>query len=296
MVTGAQLRAAGLTPGHVARLVADKVLLRLRRDLLVDAAAWHSRPPWERHTLRARGTLRSLDPDGSKGLALSHHSALAVLGLALFAVDNNAHLVRTKPGRGHRSRGVQIHARVDAEHVTEVDGLRVVRAATAVAQVAALSGIPAGLVAADSALREKMCTTDDLRTLVDWSGVRRGRPAVRAVAELADGRRESAGESRAAWSMHLLSIRAVPQVTITTQQNEFVARVDFLLRDHRVIVEFDGMGKYGEASALRGEKRREDALRSLGYVVVRLTWEDLDDLTAVRTKIEAAIRIAGPRR
>jgi very-short-patch-repair endonuclease len=53
-----------------------------------------------------------------------------------------------------------------------------------------------------------------------------------------------------------------------------------VFRAQRTIVEFDGLIKYGGADgrqALVDEKRREDALRSLGYQVVRLTWRDLYD-------------------
>lgn len=57
-----------------------------------------------------------------------------------------------------------------------------------------------------------------------------------------------------------------------------VGRVDFLFRAQRTVVEFDGLIKYAGAEgrqALIDEKRREDALRSLGHQVVRLTWRDL---------------------
>jgi very-short-patch-repair endonuclease len=51
-----------------------------------------------------------------------------------------------------------------------------------------------------------------------------------------------------------------------------------LLPALRVVVEFDGAVKYQGAdgrNALIREKRREDALRALGYRVVRLTWSEL---------------------
>lgn len=69
-----------------------------------------------------------------------------------------------------------------------------------------------------------------------------------------------------------------PQVEIRDERGNFVARVDFLFRAQRTVVEFDGLVKYGGANgrqALVDEKRREDALRSLGYQVVRLIWRDL---------------------
>lgn len=68
--------------------------------------------------------------------------------------------------------------------------------------------------------------------------------AVRAVADLADGRMESAGESRTRWIMRLCGLpEPEPQVTVHGRIGQR-ARVDFLFRDQRTIVEFDGMLKY----------------------------------------------------
>lgn len=288
VVTGRQLREAGISPGQVAQLVASGLLLRLRRDVLVDAERWKAAPHWERHAIRASGVQRSLDPHGAGRLALSHHSSAAVRGISLYGVDDDAHLCRLTPGRCYRSKALQVHAPVDPERASRVDGLLALDAAPSVLQVAARSGPVAGLVAADSALRQSLCTPEDLRALIPWSHLRHGRRRVEMVVELADGRRESAGESRTAWALHLLGYDdAVPQAVIRTPLGEFVARVDFLLG--RVVIEFDGMGKYTEPATLRAEKRREDALRALGYEVVRLTWADLDDLSVVRTKIATAL-------
>lgn len=288
IVTARQLKDAGLTTNQIARLVAQGRLLRLRRDVLVDAAWWRTLSAWERHVPRARGVLRSLDPEGAGGLALSHHSALALHGVALHGVDDDVHLVRTTPGRGHRSTLLQVHAPIGDDHLGSVSDLPAVRPAPAVLQVAAAFGVEAGLVAADHALRERTCTREDLQKSLDLCSLGAGRPSAAVVVGHADGRHESAGESRTAWALHLLGYRdAQPQVTIRTPQGEFVARVDFLLG--RVVIEFDGMAKYDDASVLRAEKRREDALRSLGYQVVRITWADLTDLPALRRRIDTAL-------
>lgn len=44
-----------------------------------------------------------------------------------------------------------------------------------------------------------------------------------------------------------------------------------------MLIEFDGTVKYtdGGSDALFREKRREDRIRALGYVVVRVIWADL---------------------
>jgi very-short-patch-repair endonuclease len=95
---------------------------------------------------------------------------------------------------------------------------------------------------------------------------------------LVDGRSESVGETRLRVLLRVAGIRVEPQVTIRDIAGESVARVDFLVEGTRVVVEFDGKVKYsdGGADALFAEKRREDRLRRMGYVVVRVTWSDLD--------------------
>ena len=84
---------------------------------------------------------------------------------------------------------------------------------------------------------------------------------------------------------------------IRDETGTVIARVDFLFQAQRVVVEFDGAVKYGGAAqrgqmALIAEKRREDAIRRLGYVVVRLTWADLASPERVRALILAAMRTA----
>jgi very-short-patch-repair endonuclease len=82
-----------------------------------------------------------------------------------------------------------------------------------------------------------------------------------------------------------------PQVVICDNRRRFVGRVDFLFRAERTVVEFDGLVKYAGADgrqALVDEKRREDALRSLGYQVVRLTWRDLHDPASVKHLVSKA--------
>jgi very-short-patch-repair endonuclease len=67
---------------------------------------------------------------------------------------------------------------------------------------------------------------------------------------------------------------------------------DFLIDGTRVIVEFDGRGKYDDPTVLFAEKQREDELRRLGYVVVRLTWEDLSRPEQVRRRLAAAVALS----
>lgn len=300
VVTTEQLRAVGLASADVRVLTNDGMLLRLRRSVLVDRQWWERSAPWERHAVRARGFALALGASDAsptpRPLALSHHSALAVHGVSVHGVDDLVHMCRLDGRRGHRSDGLQLHGPVQPAMTTAVDGLVTVVPALACLQVASVFGAEAGLVCTDSALRTGVCTMDELRVLNRHPQLRTGGRLVRLVTELADGRRESAGESRSAWVAHQLGFpRLVPQVVIRDEHGVVVARVDFVVEGARVVVEFDGMLKYDAPGVLAAEKAREDRLRELGYEVVRLTWDDLNRPAVVRAKLRAALERAAQR-
>lgn len=105
--------------------------------------------------------------------------------------------------------------------------------------------------------------------------------ARRAVAQ-ASPTAESPGESRCRLILIQLGLSVVPQFTIRDPHGRFIGRVDFFLPDLGVVVEFDGDSKYavaagGAQQALIAEKGRENAIRRLGYGIVRVTWKDLQD-------------------
>jgi hypothetical protein len=118
----------------------------------------------------------------------------------------------------------------------------------------------------------------------------------RLVLRLADGRCESAGESRA-W--HLFWAQGlpmpIPQLEIRDGRGRVVARVDFAWPELGVFLEFDGKVKYerflkqGEspADAVLREKRREELICGItGWRCIRITWADLHhpERTAARIR------------
>ena len=118
------------------------------------------------------------------------------------------------------------------------------------------------------------------------------RPNVRAsrrlrdVLKLASPLSESAGESITHLAMHDLGLPAPVQQQAFRDQAGLIGRVDFWFPDHGVVVEFDGLVKYRDASHRSGrsaeevvidEKLREDRLRAVPDVrhVVRPVWRDV---------------------
>ena len=87
------------------------------------------------------------------------------------------------------------------------------------------------------------------------------------------------------------------QFEITGSSGGFVARTDFAWEEQRVIGEFDGRVKYGRllrpgqdpGDIVFEEKRREDAIRDLGWGVVRWTWADLDAPQQLEARVRRAL-------
>ncbi|MDQ5841676.1 MAG: endonuclease domain-containing protein [Chloroflexota bacterium] len=289
LVTARETYSCGYTRDSLSRLVACGDLFRARAGCFVDGRLLADASPETRHALTARSVSRGYRPPH----AISHLSALAVHGLPLLNIRGDVvHLTLTGPGCPRTLRGLRVHPELSDSVARQRDGCRVVHPAIAVVQSAASAGITAGVAAADAALRTGQVTMGDLAVALRIARLGPGRADARAAVDLADGLAESPGESWARVLFLSLGLPTVePQVEIRDARGKFVGRVDFLFRAQRTIVEFDGLVKYAGADgrqALVEEKRREDALRSLGYQVVRLTWRDLHNPALVERLIREA--------
>ncbi|MGB8382971.1 MAG: type IV toxin-antitoxin system AbiEi family antitoxin domain-containing protein [Dermatophilaceae bacterium] len=276
------LAAADYRPQDIERLVRAGIVRRVRRGAFVDALRFDAADKATQHGLLVRAVLGTLP-----GYAGSHLSAVVCWGLPVLRWDlGPVHVSGVGKGYTRHSSGLWVHAPVSAGDVTETHGIPVVVAELAVLQTCGSVGQRAGMIAAEAGLRMGLVCRDEL--------VRRARgaswgPAAAHIVALADRYSESAGESWCRLVFAGLGLgQPEQQVDIRDEHDRFVARVDFLFREKRLIVEFDGAMKYGGAegrAALVAEKRREDALRRLGYRVVRLTWADLRDPARVRTML-----------
>ena len=189
------------------------------------------------------------------------------------------------------TRGVYRVRRWRGQPVAQTPTGPAVELSHALAQHAVDHGIVAGVVSADHALHEKLVTAEELREAAEVvSSFRNGNRATAAFS-FADGARESVGESRCAVVLGVGGLELQPQVVIRDSFGNVVGRVDFVVRGTNVIVEFDGRLKYdsGDPAVLWAEKKREDALRRCGYVVVRITWADLERPGAALAKVRAAL-------
>lgn len=310
------LLADGYSAEAIRVLAARGELVSLRRGAWLPAGQDLTRE--QRHALvAAASALLAPAP-----VMVSHTSAALLHGLPTWQVPlDTVHLMHQDRGRSRTRAGLRWHRStpgvtpvpvpVPVETVGKAPGATVPagRQQESVAGVspARVSAVPVAdaivgyalleppgsdhtgvLVAADAALHRKLVTRTDLDAAlarhVAYPGHRRAAAALRH----ADGRHESPGESRLAVDLRVLHVSSTPQVTIVVRGRAY--RVDRLLEEAPVILEFDGRVKYTEFGSVMAEKRREDDLRSLGYGFVRVYWEHLGNLTWLADRIAQATR------
>lgn len=285
--TTAQATELGWCRKALLGAVRDKALVHLGRSLYA-VPAQELDLPEGRHRALCRGALL-LYPDA----VLGHASAVLGHGLPLFDSRlTRAFLLRPVPAEV-LTQSFVIRPLRGVERVTTDLG-PAADAATAIVQHTLDNGVTAGVVAADAALHTGLVALSALQRAGErvsgWPHSGRIATLVHAV----DARSESVGESRTRLELTFGGVPVVPQAVIREADGGFVARVDFLVKGTMVVVEFDGLVKYreGGAEALVAEKQREDRLRRLGYIVVRVTWADLAHPGQVVRRVREATAIA----
>jgi hypothetical protein len=288
-----QAIAAGYSPQEIQRRLAAAEWVGVRRGVYAVASTWRSMTEAERHQSLCFAVATRLGADA----AISHTSAVALHGLPTWGHDLSE--VHVSKANVSRHTGGVFHHRtaVPRDHVVLIGGVPVTVAPRALVEAALISPPEPCVVTMDAALRDGITTKQELLdtvdTMRDWPGARNaGR-----VVSLADGRSESVGESRARFAFYLADLPEPRlQCEIHDRRGLLVARVDFLFEEYRTIAEFDGKVKYtGELTpgtdptdVLWHEKKREDRLRAMGFEIVRITWANLNDVSALGAKVRAA--------
>ena len=250
--------------------------------------------------------MQALRPRIAGEPVFSHLSAAVLHRLPLWrTVLGPVQVTRSPPAKGHR--GPRLHtfaASLTPGEVTVVHGWPVTTVTRTLLDLARTLPFEQALVAADAALHRQLLTREELEVQLELSRNLPGALAGSRVVSFADGRSESVGESRSRIMIHRAGLpKPELQLAVVDHGGQFVARGDFGYPRQRVIGEFDGKVKYtGElpenqdpTEALWREKLREDAMRDLGWSVVRWIWTDLDHPAAVVERLQRALRRSGAR-
>jgi hypothetical protein len=294
LITTAQLRVRGWTPQQVKTSVRRGALVRVARGIYVraDIARAIAAKPDGEHVLRAAAV--ALRAGG--GVVVSHRSAAVIHGIDLVGRPDDVTL--TGPAASGRKGRAGVHSYttpLPAEHVTTAYGVPVTTAARTVIDLARTLSFADGVAAADSAIRRRVTSKAELRTVLAASPRRRGAAMAARVIDFATGLAESALESiaRVAFAEQGLPAPRL-QVWIPAANGDVIGRVDFYWEEHKTIAEVDGAMKYeGDPSRARAQLRRDKRLREAGYEVVHFTWAEITTRPGeVAASIRAAFRAA----
>lgn len=172
--------------------------------------------------------------------------------------------------RGTRGRRL----RLPPFHVTQVENVVVTTPARTWLDCAPWLRRSDLVAMGDAILHRRLATPGEFQHLLTWGYRRRGMVAVRAAVPILDGGAESPAES---WVRVLLVDGGLPAPLCNVDimdKDQWIARVDMVWPDARVIVEYDGAGHLDERQRRR-DAERLNALHAAGWRVIVLTANDL---------------------
>lgn len=296
-MTDVQLTAdfvcGGLSFDELDRRTRAGTLHRVRRGAYEAADTWPDEPA-EQHRSLIDATIRQTPTPA----VISHGSAAVLHGLPTWNQDiSRVHLTRDNGGRGKVRRYVHLHvAPLPREHVCTVADMEVTSAARTVVDLARTLPMTRAVAVGDAALRRGV-SPFDLNDVAAHCQGWPGMTAARRVLDFSDPRSESVGESASRVVLWEAGVAPTElQFDVFDDLGRPVGRSDFAWPARKTLGEFDGLVKYGRllepgqtaGDVLVEEKRREDALRDLGWQVVRWLWADLQQPARLRERLERA--------
>lgn len=286
-----QLDEAGIGDRLLTSAVRQGVVIRVRRGAYARSSYWSGLKPWAQDGLLVHAHHLS-----TGGTALySHVSAARLHGCQVWNAGPLIH-VTTSYANSRASAGtdVRTHRPALPERDTTTflapDGriFRVTNLERTVLDCARILPFEQAAVIGDHALR-KGAKRADIQRLLNTGPEKRGSRRARVLLDALDERSESAGETRTRLLLNSFGIYSfMPQWEIPTASGLF--RADFADVEARIIIEFDGAGKYTDyrptEQVLLAERRRENALTEEGWLVLRLNWKHLDRPAELRLRLQ----------
>lgn len=284
--TRADLLAAGFTDRYTRDGVREGRIRRLGRGLYTTG----ERPMLRVNQLLERARALAIHYPGR--VAISHHAALALHGIAVHEVPLDLVYAVRLMGGIHSKSGLVICRPRTPPPTLEVDAVTVVQPAVAVIQVAATFGLRAGVVAADSARHRGRLELEDLREELERAGRIPGIGTARLAVQRSAAGAESPGESLLRLVAEDVGFEVTTQFPISERLGRPFAYADLRLVGTNCLLEFDGSVKYEGANgrkSLVAEKSREDRIRRLGWEMDRVVWKDFENIRALRRRLGARL-------
>jgi hypothetical protein len=274
----------GYTDRQIQTMVKTGELHRVRHGSYCDATLWKSLSATDQHRVLARAVLARAHPS----TVLTHISSAIEQRAPVWGHDlTKVHTTRTdgRAGRKECDR-VQHAGTMPSYHVKQVNGVPVSLATRCAVEMTTISTVESALITVDGLLHAGLTTPSGVRQFAHRTRWWPNSLRTTVVLRLADGRRESAGESRTAYFFYAQGLpKPEPQVIVLDEWGREFARVDFAWVELGAFLEFDGRIKYelfrreGETleDFLMREKAREERICQLtGWICIRITWAQLE--------------------
>ena len=211
------------------------------------------------------------------GALFSDDTAVALMGLPLFAASQLVHVTAAAGMSQLRRRGIVGHVRdMRGQPVATYHGLPTTSPACTLLHLAARLPRPTLIGLGDAMLRKRLVTTAGLARELGAHARRRGSRQVRELLPLLSAAAESVMES----ALRLLLIDgglSIPEINVNIYDaiGIHIARVDLLYRVQKVIVEYDGDQHRTNRQQFAIDVERLSKLAAAGYLVLRFTASDL---------------------
>lgn len=290
------LLASGQTDKSIAAMVRSNLLHRVRHGAYTHTAHWNELDAVGQRTLVAQAVLRS----ARAPVALAGPSAADALGVPVWDMGDLVHLARLDGKSGRREAGrVEHRGCILCDDLTIRNGIPMTSGTRTAIDMIALADTEHALVTVNGLLRAQETTIELIEHRIRAMTTNPHTLRAPLILSLADGRCESAGETRTfylCWRHHLPKPKL--QVDVIDHSGRTVARVDFAWPEFGVYGEFDGKVKYlryrrpGESieEAVLREKRREELVCGLtGWRCIRLDWADLHRPQRTAARIQSTL-------
>jgi hypothetical protein len=261
-----------------AGFVAPSRGVRMRRELAEDPV------------LRAEAAVAVSRP----AAVLTDVSAALAWGLPLppWLRDGPADVSVAVPAGSAEPRRVGVRGRrlaLPPDHVVSVNGHRITTPGRTWLDCAARLRLGHVVAMGDWILHRNLAAIGELEGLCRWGARRRGVVLARQALPLLDPKAESPGESLTRTALISGGVPAPRCNADVIWRGGWLARVDLLWDEQKVVVEFDGIAHLTE------ERRRSDAVRrnllqEAGYLVIVFTARDLKHPEAMCATVMTALR------
>jgi hypothetical protein len=211
-----------------------------------------------------------------RGAAIGGLSAACLWGVDLLREGAPVSVMAPRDGWMLRDDRIAVHHTVFGEgDLTSIDGLPVSTPERTAFDLGRRSSRVSGVIALDAMLHRGAVDLEKLEELARrrhwWPRI----PQLKAVIRLADGRAESPMETR----LRLLLIDGGvlggrPQYEVLDARGRLIGRVDLGWPLERLAVEYEG-DHHRERDQFRKDIGRVNALRSVGWTVLRLAADDI---------------------